>query len=233
MNIVPIRETIRIAWDTFKNHWGILWGALVVALVINAVFDVAGRVLDKESLLISLGIGALGMVVSVVVQLGIYRIALDVIQGKSPVLEQLFSEQAKALRFFGASVLYAGIVLGGLILLIVPGIMWGIKFSYYGYAILDRNLDIMESLRFSAKITEGQKWNIFKLYLVFGVLFLVSIVPLLVGWVATVPMGVVLGAIVYTKLVAAHEPAAAPAPGEEVGADITPPAPAPFVPLGE
>lgn len=54
---------------------------------------------------------------------------------KSLSFRQLFSlfNLKTALRLFGAVILYQLIVIGGLILLIVPGIYWAIKFQFVFY----------------------------------------------------------------------------------------------------
>ncbi len=234
MTSFSTKEIIHLAWRAFLDHWGVLWAAIGITFVVNTLFDVASKRTSNEPVPIELLLGVVSLVVGLVMQLGLYRISLDIVRGKSPHIEQLFSEGAKALRFFGASILYVGVVVGGLILFIIPGIMWAIKFSYYGYGIVDRDLDVMASMRFSAQITDGKKWQLGMLYLVLVLLVIVSVIPLGIGLIATIPMSVVYGAIVYTKLVEAHEHTDIPSKSvgnetDSLAAEL--PTVVPFVPL--
>jgi len=60
-----------------------------------------------------------------------------------------------------------GVIMGlGLILLVVPGIAWFIKYSLSPYAMMDRQFRAMEAIKFSGKITTGYKWKLFAVHLV-------------------------------------------------------------------
>lgn len=61
--------------------------------------------------------------------------------------------------------LYGLIVTGGLIMLVVPGIVWGLAFIFAQYAVLDRKTGIRDSLRFSSTVTYGFKERLFPLAL--------------------------------------------------------------------
>ena len=51
------------------------------------------------------------------------------------------------LRYLGASILYGLMVAVGIIFLVIPGIYLAIKYQFYGILIVDKNLDIMASLK--------------------------------------------------------------------------------------
>lgn len=105
-----------------------------------------------------------------------------------------------------AGTLYLLMVMSGLILLIVPGIYFGTRFSLFSYALLDNRLGALDALRKSYRITEGNFWPLFFLNLIVVSLALVmrifagKIVGLLLmstlGWFFVV----VVRSIVYRKL---------------------------------
>jgi len=62
--------------------------------------------------------------------------------------------------FLFGLILYTLITLVGTILLIIPGIIWGIKFQFFGYFIVDKGLEPIEALKRSAAITKGVRWSL-------------------------------------------------------------------------
>jgi uncharacterized membrane protein len=96
--------------------------------------------------------------------------------------------------------LYGLIVLGGLILLIVPGIIWGIQFQFFAYYILTEGCSPVEALKKSAAITKGSKVNLFLFGLLMALVNLAGLLCLVVGLVVTVPTTLVAMAYVFRKL---------------------------------
>ena len=71
------------------------------------------------------------------------------------------SEVFAGFRHFGkawiTSILFSLIVGAGAVLLVIPGIIWALKYSFGFFAVLDRSLSPRAALRFSGKITQGYK----------------------------------------------------------------------------
>jgi len=65
--------------------------------------------------------------------LGIIKINLNCVDGKSLMLSDLFSCAHLFFKFIGATLLYSLLVFVGLLLFIVPGIIFGIKYSFYTF----------------------------------------------------------------------------------------------------
>jgi hypothetical protein len=112
-------------------------------------------------------------------------------------------EVTKVVRYFVTCFLYGFIVVIGLILLVVPGIYWGIKYSFVIYIAVDKNLSIMENFRLSAKMTEGIKWKILGLGLLQTLIVvgmsLVGILCLLIGVIPAI--FIAIGWMIFTDLI--------------------------------
>lgn len=113
-----------------------------------------------------------------------------------------FSYPPVALKYLAGAILYGLIILGGMILFIVPAIIWGIKFQFFGHFIIDQGAGPIKALQRSARITKDVKWNL----LLFGVLLigmnLLGMLVLLIGMTVTCPISIVATAFVYRKLLA-------------------------------
>ena len=62
------------------------------------------------------------------------------------------------------------IVLAGFILLIIPGIIWSIKYQYMIYLVIDKNMGIRESMKLSAAMTDGVKWDLLAFEFITGII---------------------------------------------------------------
>jgi hypothetical protein len=214
---------IQASWEYFKQHWGILLSALFVIFAINVAF---GLLMEQDG--VAGGVFSIAsLVVGLLLQLGLMRIALHIIDSEETSLQQLFMEYPLILRYIGASLLFMVAFVIGLMLLIIPGIYVGIMLSQYRYFILDKDMGIIESLKKSAEVTKGNKLKLFGFWLLLGLLIVLSALPFGLGLFVTIPMSVVAGAIVYRRLVAANEATDAPESTEQSGE------PEAFVPLGE
>jgi uncharacterized membrane protein len=230
MKPFSIKEVIRLSWQSFAAHAPLFLGTCMILLALDLAFGMATDRVGQQSVG-GMVISIFSITVAVVVQLGLYRMWIDLVRGKEARIEQMFSEYEHSFRYFSATIVYALIVVIGCVLFIVPGIIFAIKYGYYGYAMVDRKLGIQESLKLSATITHGAKWDILALWLSMCVLIAVSAIPFGLGLLVTVPMAMIMNAIVYNRLLVKSEQALPNS--EATPSSLTTDAPVPFVPLGE
>jgi uncharacterized membrane protein len=126
--------------------------------------------------------------VAIFLTLGLVRFGLNLISGKPAEISMIFGEGRLLLRGFFASILYGLIVGVGLILFIVPGIYWALKYGQYQTAIVDRDLGILDSFRYSAKITENNKMALLGLGILCFLINIGGMIALCVGLLFTVPL---------------------------------------------
>ena len=209
-------EAIRFGWTTMKSNFGFFIVLMVVFYVVAFVPAVLQGFLEEEAPVPAMVVGLAGFVINMIIGMGLIEVSLRFAASSKPTLADLFSKAYLFFKYLLGTLLYGLIVLGGLILLVVPGIVWGIKFSFYTYAILDEELGPIEALKKSAAITAGAKWNLFLFWiLLFGV-NLLGLLALLIGLFATLPTTMVAMGFVYRTLLARAEgngavsPASAP-----------------------
>jgi hypothetical protein len=126
--------------------------------------------------------------VSAYLGLGMTRIGLNFVSGKEVTVGQMFGEAGKLPRMIGASILYYLMVFGGLLLLIVPGIYLAIRFMHYSTAIVDRNMGVLESLKYSSSITTNNRLNLFLLGVLSFFIVIAGLLALVVGLVFAIPV---------------------------------------------
>lgn len=136
-------------------------------------------------------------IVSLFLTMGAISYVFRLVDGKPAELSLLFSQSSKLLKAIVANLIYGFAVSLGLCLLIVPGIYVMTKYGFYKYAIVDRDLGIMESLNYSASITENSKMNLFALGFLLLLLILAGAIAMFVGLIFVIPMVEVSIAVAY------------------------------------
>jgi uncharacterized membrane protein len=208
------KEAIKLGWDlTTKN-----FVFLLVTMIIMAIFSGIGNIITPEAIkadpslwLANLILAAISTFLTIWLNLGAIKAMLDLIDGKKPTYKGLFSQGDKIIKMFLSSLVYGLIVIGGIILFIVPGIIWSLKFCLYRYYIVEKNAGPIEALKMSAKAMSGAKWNVFLFNFVLGGVNLLGLLCLGVGLLITVPLTWIAMVSVYRKLDAQVNTIPAPA----------------------
>lgn len=130
----------------------------------------------------------INQVTSIFLSLGATRIGLNLISGREVSVAMLFGGGRKFLPALGATILYMLMVTIGIIFLIVPGIYLAMRYGQYLTAIVDRDLGVMDSFKYSSSITTNNRMNLFLLALMAIVVLLAGCLALCVGLFFAVPV---------------------------------------------
>lgn len=194
------KEALQFGWETTKSNLRFFIGFLIVLIALIIIpYIIAIRVMEINVFLGSI-FHLIDYVLTLIVSMGLIKTVLRFCDNEKGNFKDLFSQYPLFFKYLGGSILYFLIVFAGLILLIVPGIVWGIKFLFYDYFIIDKKLGPIEALKKSSAITKGQKWNLFVFFLIVFAINLIGALALLIGLFVTVPITMVATAFVYRKL---------------------------------
>lgn len=173
----PSREAV------LKSLSTLIWLAVLdvvvniaLSIILKIVFGNAGggTLYDIGSLFIS----ALFIIAQVYV-------FLNGVRGKRVELDQLYKAVSPFwMRMVMLDLLIVVTIIGGLILLIIPGIYFGLRLSLAPYFLVDKNMDVMEAYKASWDATKG---NFRKILAIIGV-YLLMILPVItiIGVLATI-----------------------------------------------
>ena len=141
---------------------------------------------------------------------GLYRIVIDLSKGKT--IDPLSIFKKENFENMGGFFLMLGFLTLGIsaamLFLFIPGIVMGIAWGFAIYIFLDKKVSPMKALMLSDKATYGEKWTIFFIGLLFGLV--VGLLSALFGWIpfiggvfvfliviAAAAIGVALDAVMY------------------------------------
>jgi uncharacterized membrane protein len=194
------KEAIKFGWEIAKKKIKFFVPLLILVFGISSLFDYLSDLVKKESFLISFLLTIIGVALSIIFSLGLVKISLKICDGEEPKISDLFSQYRLFFRFLFASIIRNLVTLFGFILLIIPGIIFSIRFNFFDYLIVDKNSRIIESLKKSWEITKGSTWNLFLLFILLGLINVLGFFALVVGLFWSIPTAMVAEAFVYRKL---------------------------------
>lgn len=204
------KEAIRFGWDVMKANFWFFAGLFVFILVLYIGLGVLEGLTEKRVPLVALIVNLVSMAVQFITGIGMIRITLKLCDNEKPKFSDLFSGFPLFWKYVAGSIVYGLIVVLGILLLIVPGIIWAVKYQYFSYLIVDAGLGPIAAIKKSAVLTKGSKWNLFMFGGLLGLINLLGVLCLLLGIFATAPATGMAMAFVYRKLLAASDAQSVP-----------------------
>lgn len=140
-------------------------------------------------------IGLIGLIISFWINASGILAVSKATSGEALSVKETFSTTWKMLFRFSVLDILIGLIVGlGFILLIIPGILFWVWFSFAGFELITKGIGVKESLGNSKKLVAGRFWKVFGRLIVFGLFsalagFLVSVVPFGAGGVITTLLG--------------------------------------------
>ena len=200
-----ISEAIHFGWNTMKSNLGFFIGLLIFVFLFTSLSSIIAAKATEANIFLGIFFYIADFSLSIIISIGLVKIALRFCDNEKGRFADLFSQYPLFPQYLVGSILYGLIVFAGTILLIIPGIIWGIQFCFYDYFIVDKGLGPIEALKRSSAITRGVKWDLFVFFLVLSGINLLGALCLLIGLFVTIPTTMVALAFVYRKLMAQAE----------------------------
>jgi uncharacterized membrane protein len=197
-------SALRFGWETFKKRPWFFVGSTVVILLasglINAVTSAIDTALSGSAEEPSIVGGLLSLGLGTLLSMGATAFYLAAQDNPDTVdLSALWHPQP-FWKFLGASILFAIVIAIGLVLLIVPGIIFALMFMFTTFVVIDRELGPIEAMKESHRITYGHKWSLLGFTLLLVLINLLGAIALLLGLLVTIPVSSLAVAHAYRVL---------------------------------
>ena len=205
-----IKNAIRYGWGKTKENLEISIFTTLLMLIVGVVSG-GGKGFFKSIL------GILATIFLLVIRIGYNKIFLRISDGEKPKFSDIFNEYRLFWKFLGVSILMPIVVLAGLILLIVPGIIWAVRFSLSPLILVDTHMGPIASMKESFAITRGNFWNLLGFWIIIGLINLLGLLIIGVGLLITIPVSTFAMIHIYRSLSSsrasvAAKPSPMPAP---------------------
>jgi hypothetical protein len=142
----------------------------------------------------------LSMLINVFLTLGATRLGLKLVSGENFDIGMLFSGGPWLLKGLLVHLLYWIMVTVGLIFFIFPGIYLAIRFGMAQTAIVDRNMGVIEAFKYSSRITQNNRVELFLIMLFTIGIVIAGCIALIVGLLFAYPLMFLMWIVAYRWL---------------------------------
>jgi len=190
------------AWQIFKNNWTQILGFFIVVGLVQIVYQAADQLMVEwdESGLMFMAFNIASMFFDAFITAGTVFVTLKIVRGQQFAVKELFSQSGLIFKYFFGTLLYGLLVILGLVLLIIPGIYWSLKYWPVTYLLVDKKMGIKEAFGVAGRMTQGTKWKTIVFGLVCVGVAILGLLALVVGLLAAVPVISIAFALLYVKL---------------------------------
>jgi uncharacterized membrane protein len=154
--------------SSYGHGWGRIWKyflELFLIGIIAIIIGIPGGMRGWAHGGTAAFLGFLGVVYSILianpVQYGVYFSYLKAARRDKLEIKNMFEAFQNYWNAVLASLLVSVIVVIGLILLIVPGIIFACKLAFTPYLVVDRKMGVIEAVKHSWNMTGGYTWKVF------------------------------------------------------------------------
>lgn len=195
-----IGDLINQAWEIFKEQWLVFYGLMIGAWIVLAVLGMVMELLPEQPFFVLTGV-IINIGLQFLVSAILIKGMLDITDRRKLDFTSILQNPSILVNLLIGSFLLSFIVIGGFILLIIPGIIWSIKYRFTPYLIVEKGMGPLEALRESGRLTQGHKWNIFVLGLVLFLVNLLGVLALVIGLVVSIPVTAIAQVALYRHFV--------------------------------
>jgi len=188
-------EAVRYGWQKATDAPKILLPIAAVGAVLALIQSGFNRAGGSFSLL-AFAVHILQWAVT----LAFLRVALELHDGKPVDAWNLRHLLAGFLPFLLTHVLYGLLVAAGMLLLIVPGILFAARFGFATWLVVDQKRDPIAALHESWRLTAGRTWLLVKLGLLLLAVNLLGAMALGIGLLLTIPISFMAVAYAFRRL---------------------------------
>jgi hypothetical protein len=208
------------AFTLTKRHFGLLMGIGITYLVIVVGVEIGlsavegalgwstfgsfaggfGADLPGATTQHSMAGFVVSTVFSMFIGLGLARCCLSIVSGDEATIATLFSQGPKLINALLASLLFGLMIMAGLLLLIVPGVILMLRYSFFQEAIVDRNLGVIDAFKYSARLTQNNRLNLLGLGALSILIVLAGVLTFFVGLIFAIPLVSLITPLAYRFL---------------------------------
>jgi len=151
-------------WQQLKKYFLELLLISVIGIVIGAplgLFRVGADTVGAGAAILGIFGFAYSLLIVQPVDYGISFANLRAARGDKLEIKDMFEAFKNYVNAILANLLAGAIIVIGLVLLIVPGIIFACKLAFVPYLVVDRKMEAIEAVKESWRMTGGYAWKVF------------------------------------------------------------------------
>lgn len=205
--LLDLSEVYSRTWAIFKEQWSACLGAWLAVILLNLLigYGLAFGGLFLGNALSGPRAGAafsnvgsiVAQLVAVWINIGLALFFLKIARGQTVELSELFNGGPYFITILLATLLFLVIFYVGILLCIVPGVIFALMFSQFYYLILDRQTGVIDAFQQSRELTRGNKLTLFLIGLIALGIMVLAAIPCGLGLLVAGPYFCLMFPMIY------------------------------------
>lgn len=194
-----ISEVMSTSWKCLKSQiWvlaGLLIGVSILSLTLSILSAPMQHSLSGKSIVV-----LISLIILLIFYLGYIKNMFQTLDGIEPQFSAYGQQARKIFTCLIASLIMTCLIAIGTCLFIIPGIYLGLRLQFFTIFIVEEDAGIIESLKRSWEITQGQTMSLFMLALVMMLVAMLGLILFIVGIYIAFPLIYMMQCYVFRKL---------------------------------
>ncbi len=200
--LINAREIIKQSFSLYKENGQLFIRYMILLFIPTAIITILGSLLEilvnKPSGLFTILYAIVGITSTLAafwITLAFIRVVANAYAKKKgmPLRDELRGATSLIWPAIWVSIISALVIFGGLLLFLIPGIIFSIWFSFSLYSVILDNQKGVEALKHSKALVKGRWWQVFWRLLVPGIFF--TIILFVAQWIISFPLNAILGSM--------------------------------------
>jgi uncharacterized membrane protein len=206
------QKLIPTAGDAYGAAWNIMWKSFAGLLAVSIIYGIISGPpamfqwqMDKiEWFIFPFALFAIGFGIFVSGPIGYSTswVYLKAVRGEPFELKDMFAVFQRNYWNAVAANVVVGLIVGfGIVMLIVPGIIFAIRLAFVPYLIIDREMELTEALNKSWEMTKGYGGQIFLMGIIAFFVVILGLIALFFGVIISAIWISVSFAVIYQAVI--------------------------------
>lgn len=197
-----ITGVIKAGFDKAEGNKLTFIGAFFIYIIIAVIVEVILEVIfpEAESPINVLIKSILALPITLPIMVGLTMLGVKRARDESLNVSSIFDYFNKLGPILLAYIVMLVMLVLGFLLLIIPGIYLAVSYTFVYPLVVDKGLDVWEAMELSRKTVSKQWFKFFGLGIVSGLIIIISIIPLGIGLIWSLPAVYIVYGLMYRNL---------------------------------
>lgn len=195
-----IGEILQEAWDKTKGTKGSIIAACAIIYAIAFGLTFITGLATSKSTIMPIVFQIIITIIIMPMYIGLIMIGVRRAIEQPVTFTMIFQYFGFIVPLLLTTLLLYVLVAIGFVLLVIPGIYLSVSYTFALLLVIEKKMGIWEALETSRKAVTHRWFSLFFFWIIMTVIILISMIPIGIGLIWTIPMGCIAYGIIYRNI---------------------------------